>query len=242
MKRVHRYLLSLLLLVMAIAYVCINRMHLMTFFNNKFKQNNLIVRQIKIDGISFFDQKSVLNTLAIKPDTNIFSINLNDMIAKLLFTLPWIKEVKIERIYPDTLVIKIVERKPIAYFRKKSKLYLIDESGTLMESDNKIDDGIVFSGDMANVMAYKLLQALKAYNITCVASADYIGRRRWNIETKNGLLIKLPEDGISAALSEIKKLIEEKAILEKNISIIDFRLPDRILIKESKGRVNYNEV
>ena len=63
--------------------------------------------------------------------------------------------------------------------------------------------------------------------------AVYIQDRRWNIELKNNLLIKLPEDKKirDNALERLQKLIHEKSLLDKKWMVIDLRFPGKIILK-----------
>lgn len=212
------------------------------YLSQKAVDNGFCIENIHINGVNFFDKSDILKVINIPSKSNIFSLNLNDLVAKLLLSISWIKDIKIERKYPNTLIIKIMEREPIGYFQYQSKLYLIDNQGVLIQSNKKIKDGIIFVGQLANKKAFELIKLLKKYKIENVTSAAYIGKRRWNIEIANKTVVKLPEHGLEPVMSDLSALILNKKILEKDISIIDFRIPDKVLVRESRGRLNYNEI
>lgn len=242
MRRVYRYIAIFILLISPAIFVYIKWTNLVNFCYAKSIDEGFYVQKINVSGVNFFDQHEVIKALNITPDTSIFSLDLNQMLAKLLLTLTWIKDAKIERVYPNLLIVKINERKPIAYFQQKSELFLIDSDGVLIKSDRTVKNGIIFYGELANKYAAQLLDLLKKHKITGVTEANYIGNRRWNILLNGTVMVKLPETGAEKALEELHSLIESKRILENGLSIIDFRLPDKILIKENKGRVNYKEI
>ncbi len=55
--------------------------------------------------------------------------------SKIYFKIisnPWIKNVKIAKIFPDTLYVVILEKKPLAYVYYRKKIYLIDKRGSLI--------------------------------------------------------------------------------------------------------------
>ncbi|MDP1975591.1 MAG: cell division protein FtsQ/DivIB, partial [Alphaproteobacteria bacterium] len=64
-----------------------------------------------------------------------------------------------------------------------------------------------------------------------IASAVIIGKRRWDLHLKNGMIVKLPENNASAAWTQLALLDQEHKLLDRDIAIIDFRLPDRLIIK-----------
>ena len=58
--------------------------------------------------------------------------------------------------------------------------------------------------------------------------------RRWNIHTKTGTTIYLPEKDPIAAINKIKVLNQTHKLLSKKLDIIDMRDNARILVKEHK--------
>ena len=58
--------------------------------------------------------------------------------------------------------------------------------------------------------------------------------RRWNIHTKNGTTIYLPEKDPATAINKIKVLNQTHKLLSRKLDIIDMRDSARILVKEQK--------
>ena len=54
-----------------------------------------------------------------------------------------------------------------------------------------------------------------------------VGERRWDLELDRGLTIKLPASGAVAALSRIMALQYGEELLDRDIAVIDMRLPER---------------
>ena len=54
-----------------------------------------------------------------------------------------------------------------------------------------------------------------------------VGERRWNLELDRGMTIKLPETGSVEALSRIMALHYGEELLDRDIEVIDMRLPGR---------------
>jgi cell division protein FtsQ len=50
-----------------------------------------------------------------------------------------------------------------------------------------------------------------------------------------GVTVKLPEEGWESQLTELESLIVEKAILERDIEMIDLRYPDNYVFKLHNG-------
>ena len=58
-----------------------------------------------------------------------------------------------------------------------------------------------------------------------------VAGRRWDIELSNGIRIKLPENGAERALKQVAEMAGEERILEREISVIDMRLIDRVVLR-----------
>ena len=51
---------------------------------------------------------------------------------------------------------------------------------------------------------------------------------------KNGIDIRLPEEGMEQALDTLLTLDRDKKILSRDIAIVDLRLPDRVTVRLSE--------
>src|SRR5690606_863975 len=58
-----------------------------------------------------------------------------------------------------------------------------------------------------------------------------VGGRRWDLKLDNGIDIRLPEDGVAAALERLAALQQDERLLDRDIAAIDMRLADRLVIR-----------
>jgi len=110
--------------------------------------------------------------------------------------LTWVKEVELSKIFPDRVIVKLVERKPGLIIEYKNDYFLMDDEGVILD---KITE--------KNLNSYKDLLLIKnavSYNVS-------IGEK---IAKKNALSCI---DIYKAFDSEMKNTINE-ARLEDNIS------------------------
>ena len=172
----------------------------------------------------------------------ILDIDLNDTRDKIM-TLPWVRNVVVERRLPNMMIITIEEKTPIAVWQHHKKYLPIDEDGHPI-ADNKtvISNVLLVVGEDAPKHTPQLIQELekqpdiKKY----VKSAVRVGKRRWDLymnDAENGLVVRLPETDIAHALKRLKEFQETGQILDRDISIIDLKLPDRLIIR-SDGLVS----
>ena len=67
-----------------------------------------------------------------------------------------------------------------------------------------------------------------------VVSAVRVSGLRWDLNLKNNLTVRLPAEQSEKALSKFDDLIANSQILDKDISVIDFRLPGRFIVQYKK--------
>jgi cell division protein FtsQ len=87
---------------------------------------------LEISGIHNVTRAQVLEVLGGDIGRNIFFIPLAQR-KQELEQLPWVESASVMRFVPNRLRIEIRERTPIAFARLGSKIFLIDEAGSLME-------------------------------------------------------------------------------------------------------------
>ena len=85
--------------------------------------SNLNIKKIKIENNYILSTDKILKKLNFLLNENLFVINL-DIIQKSLKDLDFIESFRIKKIYPNTIKVTIVERKPIAVLQKKLRIYL----------------------------------------------------------------------------------------------------------------------
>ena len=90
------------------------------------------VQEIRINGISRVQRDWVLKAMDIKPGANLFRLDEEKM-EKALLKDPWIRDVRISRDLPHTLVVTVKERRPIGVVTNGSTALLMDESGKVFK-------------------------------------------------------------------------------------------------------------
>jgi cell division protein FtsQ len=69
----------------------------------------------------------------------------------------------------------------------------------------------------------------------------FVGERRWNLRTKDGLDIRLPENDVGHALAALSKLDKDEHLFSRDIVAIDMRLPDRLTVQLSDDAAKARE-
>ena len=64
-----------------------------------------------------------------------------------------------------------------------------------------------------------------------VIAATRVGERRWNLLLSDDIEVRLPEEGASQAWTLLADLVREHGLLARDITLIDLRLPDRMIVR-----------
>jgi cell division protein FtsQ len=154
-----------------------------------------------------------------------------------LMQLSWVKDARVSRQLPDTLVVDIVERSPHAVLRKGGKLVLIDDTGHELEpvSAARAKGMLVLEGEGAGEKVQdlgRLLDVAPALKPQ-VAEAEWIGNRRWNIMFKTGQVLALPEgdDQSASALLGFARMDGVNRLLGGKVASFDMRASDRMYLR-----------
>ena len=86
------------------------------------------VTRIEIDGVVHTPREALATATARYKGLNLFKIDI-DRVQRDLGGLGWVSRIDIEKKLPDTLRIKITERKPVALVRSGETLLYVDEQG-----------------------------------------------------------------------------------------------------------------
>jgi cell division protein FtsQ len=190
------------------------------------------VRSVDVQGIKRMDPRPVYEIALDQKTTAMPLVDVAD-IRKRLLEFGWVKDARVSRRFPDTLVIDIVERKPAALWQDEDRLTLIDAEGVVLDRVPvaQMPDLPLLIGKGANAQAVPLEQllarvpALKAQ----LVSATWIGQRRWDLSFQSGEIVALPEGqaAAGAALAQFAKMDQSAGLLGRGFIRFDLRNPER---------------
>lgn len=196
---------------------------------------HLELEQVHVEGRIRTQLEDINKAVNVTQGMAIFEINLVELKENIL-QLPWIQDVLIERHLPNQILIRLTEKTPIAIWQHKKEYWPIDEKGNKI-ADNKtvLSNVLLVVGEDAPAHTPTLIKELNKYpNIAKnVISAVRVGNRRWNLHLNDvdGLVVYLPETDIDKALERLQDFDERGQILNRNLNIIDLKLPDRLIVR-----------
>lgn len=118
------------------------------------------IDQVRIKGTQHVDNSEVKKALNINKKTKIYTLSKGKAIAKLKKN-PYVKNVEINRQFPNDIEVKVTEYQLVGLIEEKGKYYPVLDNDHILKDDNqKIpEDAPVISGFSQSKRA-KIIQAL----------------------------------------------------------------------------------
>lgn len=194
------------------------------------------VRRVTVTGVERMNELKIYER-ALAHRTQPMPFVDVEAVRQDLRELSWVKDARVSRQLPDTLVIDVVERVPHAVLRKPDRLVLIDDEGAELEPISKANaKGMLL---VEGPGAARQIEALDALIDSApalrpqVASAEWIGNRRWNLTFKTGQIVALPqgEDKASGALMSFARLDGQNRLIGGTVARFDMRVADKVIMR-----------
>ena len=193
-----------------------------------------VVRDIFVVGRDSTPKATLLQALAVSSGTPILAIDLEAARARIQ-ALPWVRQASVRRVLPATIVVEIVERRPLALWQHDRKFALIDEEGQIiLRGDDvaRFSELMVVVGEDAAPHATALVRMLATEPelMRRVKAAVRVGGRRWNVHLVHGIDVKLPEQDPEAAWRRLAEYQRRYGVLDKQVRTVDLRFSDRLTL------------
>jgi cell division protein FtsQ len=194
------------------------------------------VQRVEVRGVERLNELKVYERALGERDRAMPLVDIGALRDELL-ALDWVKDARVSRQLPDTLVIDIVERTPHAVLQKPGRLVLIDDTGHELEpiSARNAKGMLRISGPGAQRQVEALSRLLDAAPAMKpqVEAAEWVGNRRWNLTFKTDQVLALPqgEQEAAGALIEFARLDGLNRLLGGTVTAFDMRAPERIYMR-----------
>ena len=199
-------------------------------FNNKnlLQLNSIIDQDFEITDLSEFNNKEIIKDLSKLKNHNLFSLKKNQVLD-VINSHKIIEKFYVFKNYPSSLKIKIERTKLLAVTKKDGFNFYIGSNGNLIQSD-KISNLPFIFGDVDIIEFLKLKSVIdnSSFNYDDIKNLYYFKSKRWDIETKNSLIIKLPPEKLDKSFQIISKIFYNKKL--KNFNIIDLRQNNQVIL------------
>jgi cell division protein FtsQ len=192
------------------------------------------ITEVNVSGHRETSEIDVLGELGLDGSTSLIGFD-TDAARERLIALPWVASAEITKVYPNSLNVKIGERKAFAIWQHDEELSLIEEDGHVIVpfAHPEFSTLPLVTGVGAEREAKLLVPAVAAIPElkSRVKAQMLIAGRRWDVRLDNGVTIQLPEGDPADALSKLAEVDSATGLLSKDIELVDMRLPDRMVVR-----------
>lgn len=199
----------------------------------------LEIRHVEVTGLQQVPRLTVYEAVLAGPSNPMLATDLA-IVRDRLRALPWVADASVSRRLPDTIVVNVSERKPVALWQHNGRFHLIDITGRVLAQDGLDAFAslplVVGAGANTEIGALLDLAAAAPTLAPHVEAAVLVGQRRWNLKFKSGETLALPDTPASArrALQRFAALEADlpadQKLLGGRFERFDLRIPGQMIV------------
>jgi len=198
-----------------------------------------VVERIDVIGERHLQEDEVLYALGVNRGDYLFKSNLNAAKTRIE-SLSWVEDALVRRLWPNRIVVQIIERRPHALWQMDGAVKLVDSKGDVISAIDPMQyaELPLLVGKGANQFGVEICDFVNKHPeiSTRVNAFVYVNENRWDVIMNNRQqTVKLPTNNIERALSKLLMLHRQTQILDRELAVIDLRLDDRISLSAQKG-------
>ncbi|WP_299329209.1 cell division protein FtsQ/DivIB [Parasphingopyxis sp.] len=197
------------------------------------------VERVEINGIDQMERLPVYAVALDQPSMAMPNVDIA-AIRQRVEALSWVQEARVSRRLPDTLVVAITERTPVAIWQHEQQLYLVDTEGEVLEEValDAMPDLPLIIGPQANrqVANFEALMDRAPALRPMLSGATWVGNRRWDLRFQSGETLALPEgeEDAGRALLNFARMDSQNGLLGEGFRRFDMRVPDRFVVRVAR--------
>ena len=189
------------------------------------------IKSIQISGLNQNQNINLLKNIKELNIKNIFFLNGNE-ISKIISSNSLVENYEIFKKYPDTIDIKIERTKFLAKINNNGKIFLIGTNGKL--SDVKFSDKelpFIFGKPSINefIKFVHIIEQSKL-PINQVKNLYFFQSKRWDLELKNNIILKLSKDHTKLSLDQAFEFLNDDNF--NDIKVVDARIKNQIILND----------
>ena len=181
--------------------------------NNKeiLKLNLIKTNNFKITSLSNFDDTEIVNDIFNYKVKNLFFLKRKD-IKQIIKSHQTVDDFYIFKKYPSNLIVNIEKTKFLALTKKKGIDYYIGSNGNFIKNEDKIYDLPFIFGyfEINEFLKLKNLIDESDFDFSNIKKLYFFQSKRWDIETKDNLIIKLPIENLETSFKILLKIYQEE--------------------------------
>ncbi len=192
--------------------------------------NKFNIINFKVENNSILNDKEVKKDLNFIYETNLIFLNTL-RIEEVLKKKSFVESFEIKKIYPNKLIIKIFEKKPIFILQHGKKKYYISKNIDLinfLDLEEYRNLPTIFGRKKNFEILYKNLRKIN-FPLDIVKNYYLFESNRWDLEIYDEKIIKLPSKNYNKSLKNFMSLKEENNF--DKYKVFDYRINNQLILK-----------
>lgn len=203
------------------------------------KPENLTIKSVEVQGeLKHLDKNTLRPIIEPFAQTNLFLLDQKSLEEEVEFN-PWVHSASLTSIWPDKVIVKIHEQKPIAFWGSDG---MINEFGDVIDVDVPSQRGKLpmlyspFDKGREMVQNYvKLRNWLKDFPVDVVAFTED-SRGSWQLKLANGLKVNIGRQEQERRLRRFVVGYRNQLVGQvEKIDTVDLRYTNGFSVKWNKG-------
>ena len=200
-------------------------------FNDLKLQN---VNNINIVGLDIEDKLILLKKIKNFNLNNIFFISKSDLINEIESN-SLVEKYFIFKRYPSSIDINIEKTKFLAKINKNGQAFYLGSNGKFIKNDFSNNQLPYIFGSPEVIEFFDIKEVIDKSKITYkeIKNLYFYPSRRWDLELRNNIIIKLPKDNTNLALNLALEFLYKEEF--KDVKMIDARIKNQIILDDRKN-------
>jgi len=207
------------------------------------------IKNIDVQDNTHYKDEEIIDLIPGVIGTNIFEIDKKEVEEVIAGELNWVKEAELAKIFPDRVVIRLIERIPDLKIVYKGEYFLIDNEGVVLEKITKeeqqgsyedlilVRNAVSYNISVGEKIAKKnVLSCVDIYKAFDSQIKSMITEARLE-DNVSGDIVFETKDGKEIIFGDSSDIVKKVEILkqllkeETNYTIMDLRSPESPVIK-----------
>jgi len=189
------------------------------------------IKSIQISGLNENQNLNILESIKELNLKNIFFLNRNE-ISKTINSNSLVENYEIFKKYPHTIDIKIEKTNFLAKINSDGKIFLIGANGKLsdVKFSNKDLPFIFGKPKIDEFLKFTNVIKQSKFSLNEVKNLYFFPSKRWDLELKNNVILKLSKDHTKLSLDQAFELINDNNF--NDIKVVDARVKNQIILND----------
>lgn len=194
----------------------------------------LVVEHVYAEGRERTTQREIVRSLEDYQGMFILAVD-KAAVKDRLERLPWVQRATVARQFPNTLLVRIEEHRPLAVWVHEGRRRLIGQEGELVPVAEfaGIRNLPILRGAGAPPRAHELFRLLEIEPALArrLTQATLVSERRWNVWLDQRIEVRLPEKGAEEAWRFLGRQQRETGLLNRAVEAVDLRNPSWLSLR-----------